>query len=183
MNILARAHNAKYFAATALVTSSIAFAGAAEPQPGLWETTVENLQSPGREDAMKQLQESLSQLPPEKRKKFEAAAAARSIRHCLTAEDFADNKLSDDEDDERNCTSTVKSRTTTRWVSETICIQPEAHYESEVIFDSPTAYRIQSKGSITENGKTGPYVFTASSRYVGPDCSEVGETFDHAEED
>ncbi len=172
-----------HIAGALLAMAGQAQAAGPDIKPGLWEMQIQQAKGMNMPDmaemqkAMKQMQAQMAQLPPEQRKMMEqhmgnsgVAFSDKGMRICMTADDIKRESipLSDD-----NCKNTIKTRTAKRWVMSTVCTQPQMTGEAEALFESPTAYSVNMKGTMTEKGKTRPYDMSMRWKFVSADCGKV----------
>jgi hypothetical protein len=95
------------------------------------------------------------------------------IRICLTEEDIKRDAIPVSDG---KCTSTVKSRTASRWVVSNSCTEPAMTGEAEVVFEGSQAYRVHAKGVVTQQGRQQPFDMkhAHAACVVGLRCSEAG---------
>lgn len=152
-------------------------------KPGLWEMQMQQAQGAGMPDmakmqqAMQQMQAQMAQMPPEQRKMMEqqmgnmgVAFSDKGVRICMTADDIKREAIPVSDD---NCKNTIKTRSAKRWVMSTVCTQPQMVGEAEAIFESPTAYAVKMKGTMTEKGKSRPFDMSMRWKYVSADCGKI----------
>lgn len=185
MESLIRTQGRLLLAVLGLSLAAPVLAASPNIKPGLWEMQMESSQGgPSAADmakmqqAMKQMQAQLAQMPPEQRRMLEERMGSMSetfsdkgIRTCITAEDLKQERIP--LQDEKNCKTDITTRTATRWAAKTVCTQPAITSEAEAIFDSPTSYVVNAKGTITQQGQTKPYAMSMKWKYVSSDCGKV----------
>lgn len=153
-------------------------------KPGLWEMQMDK--GPGgapmpdmakMQEAMKKMQSQMAQMPPEQRRMMEehfgdmsARFSATGIRTCMTQEDIRREEIPMNDN---NCKTTVKTRSASRWVASSVCTKPQMTTEAEAIFESPTAYTVNIKGTLMENGQQKPYNASMKMKFISSDCGAV----------
>lgn len=173
-------------AALALTAASAATADVAGPniKPGLWEMNVEGGNGPGMpnagdmQKAMQKMQAQLAKMPPEQRKMMEqqmgnlglSVTGGGGIRICMTDEDI---KRQDIPLNDGKCDTTIKTRTASRWAASMVCTEPKMKGDVEAVFESPTAYSVKMKGTVTQDGREQPYAMSMRWKYITSDCGTV----------
>lgn len=176
---------ARLLAATlALGLATGALADGPNIKPGLWEMQMDK--GPGgapapdmakMQEAMKKMQSQMAQMPPEQRRMMEehfgdmsARFSATGIRTCMTPDDIKREEIPMNDN---NCKTTIKTRSSSRWVASSVCTKPQMTGEAEAIFESPTAYTVNVKGTVTENGQQKPYNMSMKMKFISSDCGAV----------
>lgn len=173
----------------AVLVMATGVAVAAQPpqlKAGLWEMQMQggSVGGAGMPDAaemnkaMQQMQAQLAKMPPEQRKMIEAQmgnvgiamSGNGGIRICLTEEDIKRDAIPVSDG---KCTSTVKSRTASRWVVSNSCTEPAMTGEAEVVFEGSQAYRVHAKGVVTQQGRQQPFDMKMRMQHVSSDCGAV----------
>lgn len=179
---------ARLLAMTALTLGLCAGAAAQDRpdlRPGLWEMQmIKAPEGAGMPDpakmkaAMAKMEAQMASLPPEQRKRMQqmmgnsgVAFSETGMRMCLTAASLARDGAP--MDNRAGCTTTVKTRTAQRWVATIACTQPPSSGEVEAVFESPTAYRVNVKGTRADQGQQKPYSMSMRYQFIGSDCGGV----------
>ena len=153
---------------------------------GLWEVQISS--SGG---SMPNMQESLANMPPDKRAQVEAmmkqrgmsfgaGSYAQTMRYCLTAQMAAEegnkpfsSRFQRDKDLGSRCEEKVLTRTSTEVRFHAVC-RAEDGGMSEVdgrIFDiSPESVAVEFKG---KSAKQGDFQMQQKARWIGSDCGNV----------
>lgn len=182
-------HPAGRLLAIATLTLGLCAGAAAQDRPdlkpGLWEMQMikapDGVQMPDAakmKAAMAKMEAQMAGLPPEQRKRMQqmmgnsgVAFSDTGMRMCLTAASLARNGAP--MDNRAGCTTTVKTRTAQRWAATTVCTQPPSSGEVEAVFESPTSYRVNVKGTRADQGQQKPYSMSMRYQFIATDCGGV----------
>lgn len=177
------------FLALAALTLGLCTAAAAQDhpdiKPGLWEMQMikapEGVQMPDPaqlQAAMAKMQAQMASLPPEQRQRIQQMMGNSGIsfsetgmRMCLTAASLERNGVP--MENRPGCTTQVKTRTPQRWVASAVCTQPPSSGEVEALFESPTSYLVNVKGTRSDQGQQKPFSMSMRYRFISADCGSV----------
>ncbi len=160
------------FAAILLLSVLPVHADPLDVKLGLWETT-----STTDISGMPIPAEVLQNMPPERRASFEAAMKARqahgpkstTIKTCMTKEDL--NRPFDKKGDEdKNCTNTLVTATSTRAEYRIECTGPKAH---KGVINVEALSRDRMKATVKMNTGTGTVTNGTTSKWIAADCGNV----------
>lgn len=154
-------------------------------KPGLWEMQMlkapEGAQMPDpakMKAAMDKMQAQMAAMPPAQRARMQqmmgnsgVAFSETGMRSCLTAASLARDGAP--MESRPGCSTTVKTRTPQRWAATTVCTTPPSTGEVEAIFESPTSYLVNVKGTRTDQGQQKPFSMSMRYKFVGADCGNV----------
>ena len=93
------------------------------------------------------------------------------MRMCLTNASLEHNGVP--MENRPGCTTEVKTRTPQRWAATTVCTQPPSTGEVEAVFESPTSYLVNVKGTRTDQGQQKPFSMSMRYKFVAADCGGV----------
>ncbi len=150
-------------------------------RPGLWEHSVTMRTDSGQmEQAMRQMQQQMANLPPEQRKAMERmlasqgmglGAAPSSVRVCISKEAAERDELPQQSAD---CRQQLVQRT-----GDTVKIKfacdgpPPSSGEAEVTFASPTAYTGKAVVDTLVQGKPERIRMEQSGKWLDADCGAI----------
>lgn len=182
-------HPAGRLLAIATLTLGLCAGAAAQDRPdikpGLWEMQMIKapegapMPDPAKmKAAMEKMQAQMAGMPPEQRKRMQqmmgnsgVAFSETGMRTCLTAAGLARNGVP--MENRPGCTTEVKTRTPQRWVASTVCTQPPSSGEVEAVFESPTSYLVNVKGTRSDQGQQKPYSMSMRYKFIATDCGGV----------
>jgi len=152
-----------------LLLAASAFAGEVSVKPGLWEVTA---QSP----EFSAMQQQMAKMPPAEREQMETMLAKQGIKMdekgmviqtCITP-DMAKQAIVPVQQHGK-CTATTAPRAGNTIKTSYTCTEPPSSGESEVTFQSDTAYSATVRS--TQNGKN--MDLQASGRWLKADCGAI----------
>lgn len=166
-------------AAALLVAPVAAQAQATKLRPGLWEHgyTMKS-QSGQMEAAMKQMQQSMANLPPDQRKMMEDMMAKQgvgigpggnTVRVCLSKEDVE----RDQPPQQEGCTQTAKRNGNVWQVSFQCKGPPPSSGEGQVTLVSPTTYTGNFTLRTVNEGKPEQLQMGQNGKWLGADCGNI----------
>ncbi len=173
---------ARFATAAVLVGTLVGGSAWAQPEmrPGLWEQSITVKSQSGEvEQAMREMQQQMANLPPEQRRMMEEMMAAQgmsfdasgqTIRVCVTPEQAA--RFEFEQDDE--CTQQVVQRSGKTVKLTFQCAgDPPTSGEGEFTFSSPTAYKGRAVVNTTTDGRPEQLTMEQSGKWLSSDCGNM----------
>jgi len=168
----------------ATLAASACAAGAQNLKPGLWEVTNKMQTSSGQmEQGMAQMQQQLAGMPPEQRKKMEAAMAQHgvkmgpggpgggmSMKICMTKEMVEKNEMPAQQGD---CKTTRQARTGNTMKMAFSCTNPPSTGEGQFTFTSAEAYSTKMVMNTMAQGKPEKMTMDGTGKWLGADCGTI----------
>jgi Protein of unknown function (DUF3617) len=145
-------------------------------KPGLWQVHSERLVDDQKApDPLEQVKN----MPPEMRQQMEAMMRERGIdssggpgemKLCMSRESLEEGRW---QGDQKQCKTTITSRTASAWKWHSVCKTPNAESDGESIFHGPESYTVKSTTRIKMQGKTQNHQTTMEGKWLGADCGTL----------
>jgi hypothetical protein len=152
-------------------------------KPGLWEITNDVKSSSGDMEKMQaQMQQQMASMPPDQRKKMEAAMAQHglqiapgkgggmTVKTCMTKEMVERNEIPTSRGD---CKTTMQQKSGNTAKMAFTCANPPATGEGEFTMQSPESYTMHMVVRTNMQGKPQTVNMNAAGKWVSADCGSV----------
>lgn len=150
-------------------------------RPGVWEyTTTVQTQSGEMEKAMAQMEQQLTMLPPEQRRRMEQAMAAQGVAKsaqpntyqiCITNEDAQKGAIPSSDPQCQH--KTVRKSGNTVWFTYMCKGNPPTRGEGNYTLIADSAYKGMMKVITSVNGKTETVEMIMKGKWISKDCKSL----------
>jgi hypothetical protein len=168
----------------ALLAAATCLPAAAQSlKPGLWEIS-NKMDNPQVNEAMKQMQQQLAQMPPEQRKQMEAMMAQRGMKMgdgsgagttmqiCMTKEMAERGDMQMDQGN-AGCKITSQSRSGNTMKMAYACTNPPSSGEGEYTYKGSEGYSSKMKVTTMQSGKPETMTMEGSGKWLSADCGNI----------